>query len=175
MKRLLAVLLIMCMAVSVCAFGKKEYYKVGEKISTNRAELKLISADFCENIKSSWAAGTLAGTSERDAQGNIEKNIVLLAIEFDVKNVGKKEITKGYLTQDVELVFDGKVYDAKGIEDTIAKGCGWDIPVGEKHLCRAYYVLPRDAFNNSDKELYINFTLPKSKDKVETFKYDLRK
>lgn len=173
MKRLLVVLLIMCMAVSVCACGKKEekLYKVGESASTDRAVVTVKSLEFRESNRAK------------------EEGRVYVDFKLDIKNIGNTDLDdhvckedgtpySNYLSAYILLEYDEYMYRAYGnsdhwIKNETTRDEYFNIPKGETHSFSGGFSIPIEAMTN-DKQVLLYVQVPNSKGKFEMFKFKLK-
>lgn len=182
MKRLIGLCLIICMAVSFCACGKKEdTLKVGDSAATDRAAVMMMEAEFTETGRFS--------NLEYEIKWNLDNNIIYFNFEFAIKNIGetvlddKMRNPQGYPYSDqlgayVELYYADEKYVTLNkypdyVYDMTTEDEHFNIPVGETHTIFARFTLPRQAMTDG-KPIYVNIKLPNSKGEFETFKYTLR-
>lgn len=203
MKRLIGLCLIICMGISFCACGEKKeeyftvsdfieeeveevFYKIGDTVSTDRAEFKLNSAEFAEAVWiDTYEVATPAGTKGESMERNIERNYIEMCVVFEIENIGETIIDdwmyneegvyetkniKGY----VELVYDEDACRARDMIDRTTNTEDLYLLVGARHKYSGFYGLSRDAYTDTDTTLYLQVKLPNSKGEFETFKYQLR-
>ena len=187
MKRLLAVLLIMCMAVSVCACGKKEkIYKVGDTVSTERAEVTMKETGFSE------FRVLLTGNEEKARKNNIEKDRIYYNFEYELKNIGDTVLNEKMRNPDgypysnqlgayVDLYYAGEKYVALNSSDIVLSivsetsigSLEFNVPVGGMYHIVGSFELPRKAITD-DEPIYVHIKLPNSKGEFEIFKFKLK-
>jgi hypothetical protein len=182
------------MTVSVCACGKEKIYKIGDTVSTDKAELTMENAEFSELYKAIGIDGKLVtsyGFSEEVMQEiNIERNRIFYIVEFEIENISDTVLDDmlrnpdGYpysnkLSAYVELYYGEDKYVALNDErhdvyDKTARNKYLNIPEDDSHTIYCRFELPREAMDDTDKEIFINIKLPNSEGKAEIFKFRLQ-